>query len=1456
MAVTVAEIRGKSTGINKVTKDLDSVSKSTERLGRQQTRLGQASAASGRQFSAQAAGLGGLVAAYAGAAATIFAITAAFDALNRAARAEQTITGVNALANAIGESGPEIIKGLQEITKGQLSIVQTAELANLALSSGFSADQINNLAEISLKASRALGRDLTDSFNRLVRGVTKLEPELLDELGIFTRIEPAAEAYAAAVGKTVSQLSNFEKRQAFANAVAEEGSQKFRDIDTSANTSSESLEKLSATISNIGISVGGFIAKVIAPLADALTGNLIASIGAFGILAKTVFGTTLREAQGSLQSFSGSVDSLGDKITDKLAGGTKRLTAANETLGESLGQVNLRVRAVSAANEAEFKTLIQAGRAKELTTAQTKRLNSIITQEIALLKTQQKALANSNLSQKQLEIQTTRLTNKMTQLNAALVATETRLAATPKAARLASGAFKVVATGVSVATSKLLGFLNGVTLFITVVSTIATVGSIILDAFGFLDPLIERINLLIRQVKVLLDITKEDAQQRDTASVVASLIPETVDIDTAGAGGYRDAAKNVGNNFREKVIEAIREGNAKDRESFIAALIPGDLENQTNRQARAVVDALLPAINEAFDAVKFFGPDTLQGIAEFADATGRTLRTANRQLDRTASGGLVFAKAASLGLSEITRAAAVFKDTSDITDPAQLAAAEKQNALAIDRLQSQELSANLQEALNSGSATAEQIEKRRGAILSKINNLTKENAELNAELILDLKAQLKTTDRQAQAQLAILNARKQLRKTFSAEISAAGQLSKLFVEDSKGRVQLIKRESEGRSAQIAFAQKIFELGKEDLRRRRAGVQLSDIEAQRAQAAADAQAALSGNLVKSITAARELSDQFAKIELSLNKQKDIAATNLLIEQDRQKIAADQRAAARESSDSARAINLIKLQSRLNKLTQEGSDLEMKGQRAALRAALGSTPFLSQNRANQIELILRRQELQELVDAFDKQAATLEKINNEQRNSILDQLNLAGEQLGKSFSFDKDGGLIEFTKKQADNTDRLSRQFDNQLKLANQQAQARKDERDLQITSLEERNRLVIQELKNFDAHIDGIARVLAADRVAREEALAGDKFSTEAADSIRKALSSGELPSALRGSIQSRLSDAGAGSLSTIQNADVATLRSVLTDIRAFTTGGEVSSEINELLKTLTDPKNKEKFQSLRDTSQEVFDAEEKLNKARNEGARAAARETAEAKIVALQSALTNSNLEYQISLAELANALAEAGIEVQNFSKSSDLAGDNIRKALGQIDDTIESKLISGFQDLNNAFIDGTLSFKNAKEGFRDFAQSLIRQIQQIFFTETIARPAAGFLKDIVMGGFGETSSESSMLDNNPNANAAGGIVHMAAGGMLRDRVPALLEPGEFVMKKAATKGIGEPALNRMNATGSAGGNVVVNIKNEGTPQDATASQPRFDGEKFVIDIVTRDLRNNGPIRKSMRGGA
>jgi len=82
-----------------------------------------------------------------------------------------------------------------------------------------------------------------------------------------------------------------------------------------------------------------------------------------------------------------------------------------------------------------------------------------------------------------------------------------------------------------------------------------------------------------------------------------------------------------------------------------------------------------------------------------------------------------------------------------------------------------------------------------------------------------------------------------------------------------------------------------------------------------------------------------------------------------------------------------------------------------------------------------------------------------------------------------------------------------------------------------------------------------------------------------------------------------------------------------------------------------------------------------------------------------------------------------------------------------------------------------------------------------------------------------------------------------------------MLEPGEFVIRKNSAKSIGRSKLGQMNATGSAGmGNVEFNIVNQGSPKQAEQQgMPKFDTDKLVIDVVMRDLENNGPIRKALR---
>ena len=114
MADQVITTQFKSAGAQRVAKD-------TEVIGRAQTRLGQASASAGRSFSAQANGLGGLVGIYAAAAANVFAIGAAFTALNRAAQFGTIIQGTQNLAQAVGSTATEVVTSLKNITDGQLS---------------------------------------------------------------------------------------------------------------------------------------------------------------------------------------------------------------------------------------------------------------------------------------------------------------------------------------------------------------------------------------------------------------------------------------------------------------------------------------------------------------------------------------------------------------------------------------------------------------------------------------------------------------------------------------------------------------------------------------------------------------------------------------------------------------------------------------------------------------------------------------------------------------------------------------------------------------------------------------------------------------------------------------------------------------------------------------------------------------------------------------------------------------------------------------------------------------------------------------------------------------------------------------------------------------------------------------------------------------------------------------
>lgn len=235
-----------------------------------------------RDFADQARGLGGLVRIYATLAANVFALGAAFSALSRAMDTTNMVQGLDQLGASSGVALGGLSKRLFLATEGAVSLREAMEATVKASSAGLNTNQILQLGDVAKKASQALGLNMTDALSRLSRGISKLEPELLDELGIFVKIDDATSKYALSVGKSTSALTDFERRQAFANAVLEQGTKKFGEIKIDTNP----YTKLAASFQNLLQSGLELINKVFAPIAKIFADNsalLAAAIGLIGV---------------------------------------------------------------------------------------------------------------------------------------------------------------------------------------------------------------------------------------------------------------------------------------------------------------------------------------------------------------------------------------------------------------------------------------------------------------------------------------------------------------------------------------------------------------------------------------------------------------------------------------------------------------------------------------------------------------------------------------------------------------------------------------------------------------------------------------------------------------------------------------------------------------------------------------------------------------------------------------------------------------------------------------------------------------------------------------------------------------------------------------------------------------------------------------------------------------------
>jgi len=344
--------------VKKTGKEADVTSKKVDKLNKSANSVrrglhgaaGMSSNAT-KNFSKMNQGMGGstgLVAAYATLAANVFAVSAAFMALRSAAQVETLTQGFNFLAAQIGKNGEEIARNLINISGNALSMAESLRASSIALTAGFELEDMERLTVVARNASISLGRNLPDAIDRLFRGVAKIEPEILDELGILVRLDTAVENYAAQLGKAAADVTDFERRQAFLNAAIEQGELKYGRLGDAVQTNP--YDRLAASFGNLAKSFISLANVAIGPLIDMLANNMMVLLGLLVMFGSTVVGKMFPALEGmGTQSVAAAKHAQSHAKSERVRAkaiidSSKAMVAASKGGGLGMDQLRMQIQ--------------------------------------------------------------------------------------------------------------------------------------------------------------------------------------------------------------------------------------------------------------------------------------------------------------------------------------------------------------------------------------------------------------------------------------------------------------------------------------------------------------------------------------------------------------------------------------------------------------------------------------------------------------------------------------------------------------------------------------------------------------------------------------------------------------------------------------------------------------------------------------------------------------------------------------------------------------------------------------------------------------------------------------------------------------------------------------------------------------------------------------------------------
>ncbi len=272
-----------------------------------------------------------------------FGLKRAFDFAESAAKIRTQQVAFNNFTNSLGEDGDRILKKLQEISKGTIASADLITSAGTALLLGLDPSKIVSLLEIARASSKLTGESITKQFEDIAKGTGRASRLILDNLGIMFSQEEANKRMAAALKKTVEQLTDAEVKQGNLNEVIRQGGPIIKGVGADYVSQADTLARLRAKMTDYINAIGILTLKAIPFLETAFLKLRRSQL----LLQRDIFETLPLVAKftdliGLTKNASASTTDAIDTLTKEITGlDTKIADVAKSTAELEANQNNL-----------------------------------------------------------------------------------------------------------------------------------------------------------------------------------------------------------------------------------------------------------------------------------------------------------------------------------------------------------------------------------------------------------------------------------------------------------------------------------------------------------------------------------------------------------------------------------------------------------------------------------------------------------------------------------------------------------------------------------------------------------------------------------------------------------------------------------------------------------------------------------------------------------------------------------------------------------------------------------------------------------------------------------------------------------------------------------------------------------------------------------------------------------